>query len=103
FPQFILGYLGMPRRYHTYPAEFQTLHVMSSAGASILGIGYLLPLAYLLWASRYAKKAGKNPWQATGLEWITPSPPPKDNFEVTPIVRRDPYEYHREGTQDEPP
>jgi heme/copper-type cytochrome/quinol oxidase subunit 1 len=35
FPQFILGVLGMPRRYHVYPPEFQVWHVMSSAGASI--------------------------------------------------------------------
>ena len=43
FPQFILGYLGMPRRYHAYPPEFQVLNVLSTAGASILAIGYLLP------------------------------------------------------------
>ncbi len=39
FPQFLLGYLGMPRRYHAYPEEFQVLNVMSTAGASILGVG----------------------------------------------------------------
>src|SRR6185369_3098973 len=55
FPQFILGYLGMPRRYHSYPAEFQVLNVMSSAGATILGLGYLLPFCYLLWSMRYGK------------------------------------------------
>jgi len=49
FPQFILGYLGMPRRYHMYPPEFQILNVMSSAGASILGVGYLIPMVYFLW------------------------------------------------------
>ncbi len=50
FPQFILGYLGMPRRYATYAPEFQVLNVMSTAGASILGIGYLMPMIYLAWA-----------------------------------------------------
>src|SRR5512140_1409133 len=50
FPQFILGYMGMPRRYHAYPPEFQVLNVMSSAGASILAVGYLLPFCYLLWS-----------------------------------------------------
>src|SRR5213080_649035 len=93
FPQFVLGYLGMPRRYHTYPDEFQVLNVMSTAGASILGVGYLLPMIYLLWSLRYGEPAGNNPWDATGLEWQTPSPPPRDNFEVTPVVTGEPYAY----------
>jgi cytochrome c oxidase subunit I len=93
FPQFILGYLGMPRRYPVYAPEFQVLNVMSSAGASILAIGYFLPLAYLIWSWRYGEVAGPNPWQATGLEWTTPSPPPKDNFKATPIVTEEPYNY----------
>jgi len=93
FPQFILGYLGMPRRYAVYPAEFQVLNVMSSAGASILGIGYLIPLIYLVWSMRYGPAAGPNPWGATGLEWQTPSPPPTENFEEIPVVTEDPYNY----------
>jgi cytochrome c oxidase subunit 1 len=93
FPQFILGYLGMPRRYHMYPPEFQTLNVLSTAGASILGVGYLLPLLYLLWSLRYAPAAGANPWGATGLEWQTPSPPPTENFEQVPVVGEEPYTY----------
>ena len=80
FPQFLLGYLGMPRRYHAYPPEFQVLNVMSTAGASILAVGYLLPLIYLIWSLWYGKVAGPNPWGATGLEWTTPSPPPTENF-----------------------
>ena len=72
FPQFILGYLGMPRRYHAYPPEFQVLNVLSSAGASILGVGYLLPLVYLTWSLRSrASRPAPNPWGATGLEWET--------------------------------
>ena len=93
FPQFILGYLGMPRRYHVYPEEFQVLNVMSTAGASILGIGYLLPFCYLLWSLRYAPYASANPWHASGLEWTTPSPPPTENFTETPVVTEDPYTY----------
>src|SRR5213078_3569895 len=81
FPQFILGYLGMPRRYHVYAPEFQVLNVLSSAGASILAVGYLLPLVYLIWSWKYGKVAGPNPWGATGLEWTTASPPTRDNFE----------------------
>jgi len=93
FPQFVLGYLGMPRRYHEYPAEFQVFNVLSSAGASILAVGYVLPLVYLLLSLKYGKIAGPNPWGATGLEWQTPSPPTTHNFEETPIVTEDPYEY----------
>jgi cytochrome c oxidase subunit 1 len=93
FPQFILGYLGMPRRYSTYPPEFQVLHVMSTLGASILGVGYFMPMFYLIWSLRYGKRATENQWEATGLEWQTPSPPPKYNFEKTPIVTEPPYSY----------
>jgi cytochrome c oxidase subunit 1 len=93
FPQFILGYLGMPRRYHAYPPEFQVLNVMSSAGASILGVGYLIPMIYLIWSLKYGPLASANPWGATGLEWQTPSPPPTDNFTETPIVTEEPYHY----------
>jgi len=93
FPQFILGYLGMPRRYHVYPPEFQALNVLSTAGASILAVGYVLPLIYLIWSLRYSPVAGMNPWKARGLEWQTPSPPPTDNFEVTPVVVQAAYAY----------
>jgi cytochrome c oxidase subunit 1 len=93
FPQFVLGYMGMPRRYHSYPPEFQVLNVMSTAGASILGIGYLLPMAYFIWSMRYGPIAGPNPWPATGLEWQTSSPPPPENFEVTPVVTWEPYDF----------
>jgi cytochrome c oxidase subunit 1 len=96
FPQFLLGYLGMPRRYHVYPPEFQVLHVLSSAGAGILGLAYLMPFAYLLYALRYGPPAGDNPWGVTGLEWQTRSPPPKHNFETVPVVDGPPYDYHVE-------
>ena len=90
-PQFVLGYLGMPRRYAHYAPEYQVLNVMSSAGASILAVGYLLPLVYFIWSLKFGKIAGPNPWGATGLEWQTPSPP--DNFDTTPAVTAGPYEY----------
>jgi cytochrome c oxidase subunit 1 len=93
FPQFMLGYLGMPRRYAVYPEEFQVLNVMSSAGASILGVGYLIPLIYLIWSMRYGPAAGPNPWGARGLEWETPSPPPTENFEEIPVVTEEAYNY----------
>jgi cytochrome c oxidase subunit 1 len=60
-PHFVLGYAGMPRRYHRYPPEFQVWNVMSSAGASILAVGYILPLIYLLISLKYGAPAGPNP------------------------------------------
>ncbi|HSB79434.1 MAG TPA: cytochrome c oxidase subunit I [Candidatus Methylomirabilis sp.] len=93
FPQFILGFLGMPRRYHVYPPEFQVLNVMSTAGASILGVAYVIPLIYLLWSLRYGQVAGPNPWGAAGLEWTTPSPPPPNNFDKIPVVTEEAYAY----------
>lgn len=93
FPQFILGYLGMPRRYHAYPPEFQVWNVFSSAGSSILAAAYILPLLYLTWSLVRGDRAPANPWGATGLEWRTPSPPPTRNFERTPVVTEPPYNY----------
>jgi cytochrome c oxidase subunit 1 len=105
-PQFVLGYLGMPRRYHAYPEEFQLLHVLSSAGASILGVGYLIPMVYLIWSLRYGPSAGSNPWRAKGLEWQTSSPPPTFNFDQTPVVTEPPYaygEFEEYGTKEDSP
>ena len=83
FPQFVLGYLGMPRRYHVYPDEFQVLNVMSSAGASILGFAYFFPMFYLVWSLRYGKLAVPKPVGRRGLEWTISSPPPTENFSTT--------------------
>ncbi len=97
FPQFILGYLGMPRRYHEYPPEFQLWNVMSSTGAVVLAIAYLIPLFYLGWSLLNGERAPDNPHDATGLEWTVPSPPPTGNFATPPIVTDEPYAYHEEG------
>uniref|UniRef100_UPI0038CD20A9 cytochrome c oxidase subunit I n=1 Tax=Roseomonas populi TaxID=3121582 RepID=UPI0038CD20A9 len=97
FPMFIMGYLGMPRRYHVYPPEFQVWHVMSSAGAVLLAAAYLLPMGYLAWSMIWGEKAEDDPWNATGLEWSTSSPPPRDNFHTPPVVDEGPYFYHPEG------
>ena len=92
-PQFILGYLGMPRRYYAYVPEFQVLHVLSSGGALVLGVGFILPLFYLSWSIKYGQSAPNNPWKAFGLEWQTSSPPPTENFTFNPVVTTEAYEF----------
>jgi cytochrome c oxidase subunit 1 len=93
FPQFIMGYQGMPRRYYAYAPEFQVYHVLSTAGATILGFGMLIPVVYFVWSMRYGRVATANPWQLPGLEWRTASPPPTENFVVTPVVTWEAYEF----------
>jgi cytochrome c oxidase subunit 1 len=95
-PQFVAGSLGMVRRIHQYDPKYQVLNVMSTAGASILAVGLVLPLFYLLGSLFQGRRAGPNPWKATGLEWQTASPPPPDNFAVTPVVTTGPYHYAEE-------
>jgi len=96
FPQFVLGYLGMPRRYHVYPEEFQILHVASTGGATVRGLGYAVLFVYLVWSLFKGEKAGPNPWTAKGLEWEIESPPTPHNFHETPIVTSEPYAYEEE-------
>ena len=95
FPQFILGFLGMPRRYHYYyfAPEFQAYHIMSSLGSSVLGLGFILPAFYLTYSLFKGAKAPANPWGAHGLEWETSSPPPTTNFYETPIVMDEVYDF----------
>ena len=93
FPQFILGYMGMPRRYAAYPEELQVLNIFSTAGASVLGVGFVLPVIYLIHSLIWGKKAPDNPWLLPGLEWRIPSPPPTENFTETPIVTWEAYEF----------
>lgn len=93
-PQFLLGYAGMPRRYHTYPEQYQLLNGLSSVGAAILAVGYAMPAVYLIWSLRWGKPASNNPWRATGLEWEkTTSPPERHNFAEPPRVFAPPYQY----------
>jgi cytochrome c oxidase subunit 1 len=99
FPQFLLGYEGMPRRYATYPEQFQVLNVLSSAGASILAFAYIIPAVYFTWSLFRGERAPANPWGGSGLEWQTPSPPPTENFPTQPVVTGGPYDY---GTLDRP-
>ena len=93
-PQFILGMDGMPRRYYDYPAQYQTLHTISTIGAFINGFGYMFAIVNLLWTAKFGKvKAPRNPYNSLSLEWQTASPPVHENFEETPVVDQDPYSY----------
>jgi len=97
FPQFVLGYLGMPRRYYSYPDELQVWNVLSTAGATILGLGYILPMIYLTYSLFKGANAPANPWGAKGLEWTTASPPPTFNFEAPVVVDEPAYNYRPSG------
>ncbi len=93
FPQFVMGSRGMPRRYYNYLEEFQIWHQLSTAGAFLMGVGFLWT-AFYLWSSlRSGRKAPSNPWGGNTLEWATTSPPPYYNFHDTPEVIEGPYEY----------
>jgi len=92
-PQFLLGNAGMPRRYYSYPPEYQWLHVLATGGAFLLGGSVILALGNLLVSLRYGPPAGRNPWDSRSFEWLTESPPPAHNFEQPPQLDRGAYDY----------
>jgi cytochrome c oxidase subunit 1 len=92
-PQFVVGYIGMPRRYHAYPEEFQIFNVLSTAGATVLAAGYTMIFAYLVGSLFWGKRAPMNPWGAKGLEWTIASPPTTFNFTEMPVVTEPAYYY----------
>ena len=93
--QFIVGWLGMPRRYHDYyfAPEFQPYMLMSSIGSTVLALGLILPAFYLSYSLFKGPRASANPWGAHGLEWEVPSPPPSHNFHEIPIVTDEVYDF----------
>jgi len=93
FPQFIAGALGMNRRYYSYDPDYQIYNVLSTAGSTILGLGFMLPLAYLTWSLKFGKLAPDNPWGSEGLEWKTATPPPTENFDEQLVVIHGPHHY----------
>lgn len=93
FPQFILGSMGMPRRYYDYLPEYESLNKLSSFGAWTIGLGFLIAFVVVIHGIWRGAKAGMNPWGAKTLEWTTASPPPHENFLTEPIVTAGPYEY----------
>jgi cytochrome c oxidase subunit 1 len=100
-PQFLLGNAGMPRRYWSYPAEFQALNVASTAGASLLAFGFVIILIYLVVSLMYGERVGRNPWGSRGYEWNSPSPPPKNNFDCPQVFDHPPHDYDSEGHEPE--
>jgi cytochrome c oxidase subunit 1 len=92
FTQFIMGSLGMPRRYYDYVPEFEVFHKVSTIGSLVLASGFFLMLFYLLHSLFRGAPAPANPWGGSTLDWQCPSPPPHDNFPVTPVVG-EPYDY----------
>jgi len=93
FPFFILGYIGMPRRYYDYLPEFQIYHVISTVGSWILGLGLMLMVVNLIISLRRGARAPANPWGGMTLEWRIPSPPPHENFQDIPVITTGPYDY----------
>ena len=101
FPQFVMGSRGMPRRYYNYLPEFQDMHVMSTIGAYILGIGFLVTAGYLIMSLKKGRAAPANPWGGTTLEWACSSPPPYYNFHTPPPVNQGPYDGYEDLVCDE--
>ncbi len=89
----------MPRRYYMYPERFTALNVASTAGSSLLAFGFLIIVVYLIFALVRGKVSGPNPWHSRGYEWDTPSPPPKHNFDETPVITADAHSYQNPGEE----
>ena len=93
FPQFVLGAMGMPRRYFDYIPAYESLNTWSTYGSWMIGLGFVVGLYVIVSGLFNGEKAPANPWGAKTLEWTVPSPPPHHNFDVEPIVTAGPYEY----------
>lgn len=93
FPKFVLGYMGMPRRYYDYLPQFTELHLISTIGSWLMGLTLLLIIYNLLSALKNGKRSPENPWGGVTLEWHTTSPPPLENFNTLPEVKHEPYDF----------
>lgn len=93
FPQFILGAMGMPRRYFDYIPAYEQLNKLSTIGSWIIGLGFLIGLFSIVKALMSGEKAPANPWNSKTLEWQSESPPITTNFSHEPQVTEGPYEY----------
>jgi cytochrome c oxidase subunit 1 len=93
FTQFIMGTKGMPRRYYSYPPQYQTLHDISTVGSWILALGAIIMITYLIHSLFRGRPAPANPWGGLTLEWTVASPTPPGNFPRTPHLTHGPYDY----------
>ena len=85
-PQFVMGARGMPRRYWDCDPQFRIFHQLSTIGAYVLGLSLFTTVVYLFWSFKHGKKAPRNPWGGSSLEWQAPTPPPLYNFETPPVL-----------------
>ena len=98
FPMHLVGLGGMMRRIanplqYEFLQSLQPINVFITISAIGLALAQLVFLLNVGWSLVAGRKAERNPWQATTLEWATPSPPPHGNFDALPVVYRGPYEY----------
>jgi len=93
FPKFIMGYMGMPRRYYDYLPQFANLQLISTIGSWVLALTIFFIVGYLIHALVKGKRATSNPWGGVTLEWHIQSPPPMENFKEIPIITHEPYDF----------
>jgi cytochrome c oxidase subunit I len=93
YPQFVLGAMGMPRRYHDYIPAYQSLNTISTVGSWMIATGFIIALVIVIRALLDKKTVTHNPWGAKSIEWTIQSPPIHENFKTIPTVTAGPYEY----------
>jgi len=93
FPMFILGMMGMPRRYYDYLEQFHSWNIVSTIGSWIMVSGLIIVIVNLLRARRSTGKEVDDPWDGRTLEWTIASPPILENFEEIPVVDHEAYDY----------
>jgi len=96
---FISGLKGMPRRYSSYSMLFEHSNFVTTIGAYMIMAGMLVLLGAVVRSWSHGEPSGPNPWHANSLEWLVPTPPPLENFDVLPVITEDPYNYGEEMVQ----
>ena len=120
-PMFAQGMAGMSRRMSDGGATYSLanpdnadvtvgalsdtimgMNVSISAAAWAMLVAQLPFIVNLFWSVKHGEKVkSDNPWQATTLEWETPTPPPHGNFTKEVKAYRDPYEYSVPGAKED--